>query len=127
MDYTITEIIGKKQGVYEGKDSIRFKVNGVEHQLSTLTNQATDYEVGAVIHGTITSKEKDGKTYYNFQEKKGSSTFSKSAPTDLGRVEMMLKDVLNGQRTIGGEITAIKSVLSDILSKIDPIHNDPGF
>ncbi len=92
MDYTINEILGTKQNVYDGKDSVRFKVDGVEHILSTLTTEASKYSVGATIHGTITSKEKDGKTFYNFNEKK-SNVVHGTAPS--ANTEAMLKKILD--------------------------------
>ena len=118
MDYTITEVLGTKENVYEGKDSVRFKVEGVEHTLSTLTKDTSAYAVGATIHGTITSKVKEDKTFYNFNEKKGSLQSSQPIG-DINRVELIQRDVLVQLRTIGAEITSMKGVISSLLREKD--------
>lgn len=125
MDYTITELLGTKDNVYDGKDSVSFKVEGIEHRLSTLTKEKDSYVEGATIHGTITSKEKDGKTFYNFNEKKGAVSFQKggTAP-DANRLEMKIDRVLAGIATLGAEQTSMKGVMGDILRKVDPMKSD---
>lgn len=128
MDYTISEVLGIKEKVYEGKDSVRFKVEGVEHTLSVLTFVPSDYEVGKAITGKITPRLKDGKTFYNFNPQGGSHSAPARSTPDINRLEMKIDALMAGLRTLGGEITGIKSVLGDILSKVDKVDpNSPPF
>lgn len=80
------------------------------------------WKVGDTVEIEVETKGE----YLNFKTPK--STFSKtpSAP-DNNRIELIARDILNGQKTIGAEITSIKSVLSDILQKVDPISKEGGF
>lgn len=119
----ITEIIKEAQveGKFGPQTRTAFKVEGDERTLSAFTK--FPLKVGQEIDGEITTTEKDGRTYYNF--KFGSKSTSGTPSGDLNRVEMKLDALIAGQRTLGGEITAIKSVLGEILSKVAPVDTSP--
>jgi hypothetical protein len=129
MDYEITEVSGVKDDVYQGKAGVRFKVAGVEHSLSTLTNEKQKYVVGAVVHGKITSKFKDGKTFYNFNEESKATHQTVETgfkPTgDLLRVERKLDAIITEIQLLRGVYGEIKGVLGDILSKVDKVDTAP--
>ena len=65
--------------------------------------------------------------YLNFTVPKGTFSKGNTAP-DANRLEMKIDRALALLSTVGGEITSIKGVLGDILSKVDPAVSDgPGF
>lgn len=123
MDYIITEVVGVKENVYEGKAGVRFKVRGVEHVLSTLTNTPEIFAEGETVHGTITSKEKDGKTFYNFNMPKTAVNRTTGAlfepKPDAIRMERKIDALLTEVQMLRGDM---KGVLGEILSKLP--HSD---
>lgn len=127
MDYTISEIIKVTPNAYQTKTSVRFKVHGVEHQLSTLTDFPDDFQEGAVVNGVITAKEKDGRTFYNFTtSKKSYVPKAQNSPVAQATDEALKRDVtaiLQGYKVLYGQLEDVKTVLADVLRVVK--KNDP--
>lgn len=103
--YKVTEIV--KQADVEGKfgPQIRtaFKVEGDDKILSVFSKYPL--KIGQEIDGTITTQEKDGRTYYNFQ-------FAKHTHSIGGSPEQF--------QTVMREIVAIRTLLIKIEAHTNP-------
>lgn len=125
MKYIIAEIIKTAPANY-GKTRVSFKVEGDDRKLSGFFPIAPN--VGDGIDGDIVQNGE----WWNFNLPKtaiNKSTGNAYAPTgDLVRTEAKIDRVLAQLATIGGEITTMKSVLGDILSKVDKdMNGSQGF
>lgn len=78
--------------------------------------------VGNQYDFEVTPREYNGKTYYDAKLPRT----EKSAP-DVNRVELKCDAILKLLTTMAHEQTSIKTVLGEILQKIDPVVDDPTF
>lgn len=107
--YTIAEVTSVRPNAYQGSTGINFKVNDPDwagKSISVLTKYPDKFVQGSEQFGNIVTKEKDGKTYYNFN-------FAKKAPQTSGMSEEQYA-------RMDKKLDAIWTKLNVILAKIDP-------
>lgn len=75
----ITEIINMRPNAYQGMTGVDFKVEGNPNKISALTKNTDQFVVGNDLPGEITTKEKDGRTFYNWQFPKGGGRSTSSS------------------------------------------------
>lgn len=129
MKYLVSQIIKSEpvEGKFGPQIRTSFKVADDEQDRTLSCFSKFPLKEGQEVDGTITPNGQ----WWNFKftpktfETKPSPSFQPQG--DLFRTEVKLDQVLSGLRTIGGEITAMKSVLADILQKVAPIGNEPPF
>lgn len=109
MKYLVTEVLGDWEAQY-GKCRVSFKVEGNDNRLSGFFEIVPI--VGAEIEGDIVKKG----DFWNFILPKKSSTFQKGGTTpDVNRLEAKIDLLLAGQKTIGGILTDMRGVISELL------------
>lgn len=132
MEYKITNVKSFSAETYGRDNNHRAVVNlegndaveGKDYSAFVQTHPS----VGDEWEGSIKKTEKGDKIYWNFEFPKGGYKKAgqgfQPAP-DANRLEAKIDLVLAGLRTLGGEMTSMKGVLGDILSKVAPANEDP--
>ena len=123
MEVTLTKIFDKnKTSERTGKAYVSRSIKTNEHGDKWISGFKGKENEGWREGDTVEVEIETKGEYLNFSVPKGGTTRSNTPGAgDLNRVEAKLDLILAGQRTLGEVLTGMRGVMSDILSKVDPV------
>lgn len=129
MQITLTSVSRFNKTAKTGKPYVSLSVKCNEYGDKYLSGFGSednqDWKVGDTVEVEVATKG----DYLNFSTPKGAPTRQVASTNyqpalDTNRLEVKIDAVLNAINTLGGQITGVKSVLADILSKVDKVDLD---